>query len=207
MYLPRQFEEARSEVLHALIRDHPLGTLVTSTSSGLEANHLPFELDSATGILHAHVARANPVWHAHDAALDALVVFQGPAAYISPSMYATKQEHGKVVPTYNYIVVHVYGRLRAVDDPDRVRALLERLTDRFEASRTMQWKLADAPADYIDKLLTQIVGIELEVSRMVGKWKVSQNQPEANRASVEHGLRETGGDVQVAMADAVARGR
>lgn len=206
MYSPRHFEETRPEVLHALMRAHALATLVTSGPEGLEANHLPFELDAEQGLLRAHVARANPVWRMPEGGVEALAVFQGPSAYVSPSLYATKQEHGRVVPTWNYMVVHAHGRLRAIDDPAHARALVARLTERHEAGRPAPWKLEDAPADYLEKLLGQIVGIELRISRLSGKWKVSQNQPAANRASVEQGLREEGG-AAAAMADEMARRR
>jgi transcriptional regulator len=142
MYLPSQFEESRTEVLHQLVREHPFGTLVTMTPDGLNANHLPFEIDGTSapfGILHAHVARANPVWRNFDQDLDALVIFQGPQAYISPSWYPTKQEAGKVVPTYNYVVVHAYGRMRVMDDATWVRALLERLSATHESSQPQPW--------------------------------------------------------------------
>lgn len=207
MYLPSHFEESRSEMLHRLMRKHPLGTLVTLGADGLNANHLPFEFDPGPephGVLRAHVARANPVWRDFSDEVESLVVFQGAQAYISPSLYATKAEHGRVVPTYNYMVVHAYGRLRAVDDPAWVRGQLERLTATQEAALPKPWKLEDAPPDYIEKLLPAIVGIELQLTRLVGKWKVSQNQPEANRQSVEAGLRAAGGG-NVAMADAVGR--
>jgi transcriptional regulator len=192
MYLPSQFEETRTEHLHALIRDYPLGALVTLGKDGLEANHIPFELHldgSALGTLHAHVARANPVWRNFAPDLDALVVFQGPSAYISPSWYATKRETGKVVPTYNYAVVHAYGRLRVIEERAWLRALVERLTDRFEAASAQPWKVTDAPAGYIDNLLGAIVGLELPVSRLLGKWKMSQNRPEVDFPGIVRGLR------------------
>lgn len=191
MYIPRHFEESREAVLHALIREHPLGALVISGPEGLEANHLPFELDTEQGVLRAHVARANPLWRA--APCEALAIFQGPSAYISPSFYPGKAEHGRAVPTWNYIAVHAGGPLRVVDDPAWLRALVDRLTNRFEAGRPAPWKLDDAPDDYLHKLLGQIVGIELKIARIAGKWKMSQNQPEANRAGVEQGLRAEGG--------------
>ena len=191
MYLPRHFDESRPEVLHGLIRDYPFGTLVTSGPGGLEANHLPFELDAEQGVLRAHVARANPVWQTQ--AGDALAIFQGPSAYVSPSYYPGKAEHGKVVPTWNYIAVHVSGPLRAVEDPGWLRDLVGRLTNRFESGRPAPWAIDDAPEDYLRKLLDQIVGIELRVTRITGKWKMSQNQPQANRLGVESGLREEGG--------------
>jgi transcriptional regulator len=204
MYLPKHFEETRIEVLHGLIRAHPLGALVTRSGNGLEANHVPFEVDpdpAPFGTLRAHVARANPVWR--EGAGDALVIFQGPDIYVSPSWYPSKQEGGKVVPTWNYAVVHAYGTLRAIDDAAWLRAFVEKLTDRHEAARPDRWRVTDAPADYVDKMVTAIVGIELPIARLVGKWKVSQNRPAADRAGVVAGLEAEGGDVARAMAAAV----
>jgi transcriptional regulator len=213
MYLPKHFEESRTEVLHDLIARHPFGTLVTLGADGLDANHLPFELvpgEGPLGTLRAHVARANPVWREASGDVDALAMFEGASAYISPSWYPAKQEHGKVVPTYNYIAVHAYGPLRIVDDPAWLLALVERLTGRHESSMDKPWKVSDAPRDYIDKMLAAIVGIEIPIARLQGKWKVSQNRSEADRAGVAEGLRtlqrggvDAGSDAK-AMADAVA---
>jgi transcriptional regulator len=203
MYLPRHFEETRIEVLHALVRAHPLGALVTLGAGGLEANHLPFEIDpdpAPFGTLRGHVARANPVWRELSRGGDALAIFQGPSTYVSPSWYPSKQADGKVVPTWNYALVHAYGPLRAVDDAAWLRAFVERLTDRHESRRAEPWHVTDAPTDYVDKMVTAIVGIELLVARLVGKWKVSQNRPAADRAGVVAGLEQEGGDAARAMA-------
>ena len=203
MYLPKHFEETRVEVLHGLVRAHPLGALVTLGADGLEANHIPFEIDSDPapfGTLRGHVARANPVWRELSRGADALAIFQGAATYVSPSWYPTKQEGGKVVPTWNYAVVHAYGPLRAVDDPAWLRAFVERLTNRHESGRTAPWHVTDAPADYVDKMVTAIVGIELPVTRLLGKWKTSQNRPARDRAGVVAGLEQDCGDAASAMA-------
>jgi len=208
MYVPSHFEETRSEVMQQFIGEHSLGTLVTLGPTGLNANHIPFEIHpepSPFGTLRAHVARSNPVWQDVDGGLESMVIFQGPQAYISPSWYPTKKDGGRVVPTYNYMVVHAYGRLRTVDDPVWVRSLLTRLTAQHEAGSAQPWTLDEAPADYIDKMLSAIVGIELSITRLVGKWKVSQNQPEMNRVGVESGLRKKGGENSLAMAAAVAK--
>ena len=192
MYLPRHFEETRVEVLHALIREHPLGTLVTLGADGLSANHIPIEVDpepAPFGTLRGHVARANPVWRDSVADVAALVVFQGPSTYVSPSWYPSKRETGKVVPTYNYVVVHAYGHLRSIEDPVWLRHLVERLTARFEADRAEPWQVADAPASFIDAQLRAIVGLEIPITRLLGKWKVSQNRSAPDRAGVVHGLR------------------
>lgn len=203
MYIPTQFDEPRSDVLHELIRAHPLATLITLGAQGLEANPIPLLLrqdGSPFGTLVGHVARANPLWREFDASVDALAVFQGPQAYITPSWYATKQQTGKVVPTWNYAVVQARGPLRAIEDPAWLRALLGELTAQQEAARPAPWSVDDAPRDYVDALLRAIVGIEIPVTRLSGKWKVSQNQPAANRAGVAAGLTADGDAGAAAMA-------
>ena len=164
MYLPAHFKESRPEVLHELMRTHPLGLLVTQDSSSLQADAIPFMLDTergAFGTLVAHVARANPLWRDSRTDVDALVVFQGAQSYISPNWYPAKAEHGKVVPTWNYIVVQARGRLRAIDDAAWLRALVERLTERHESRQDKPWRLGDAPPDYTQTMLGAIVGIEI----------------------------------------------
>ena len=211
MYLPAHFKETRSDVLHTLIRGHPLGTLVTLNAAGeLQANPIPFLIDpgpQAHGTLRSHVARANPLWRETRTEVDALVVFQGAQSYVSPGWYPSKAEHGKVVPTWNYIVVQARGRLRAVEDAEWLHALVSRLTERHEAPRAQPWGVGDAPPDYIATMLRAIVGIEIEITDLVGKWKVSQNRSAADRAGVAAGLAALSGDAQAAaMAAAVARG-
>jgi transcriptional regulator len=209
MYLPKHFDETRIPVLHDLIREHPLGALVTLTANGLDANHLPFEIDpgpAPLGTLRGHIARANPLWRELTRDAKALAIFQGASTYVSPSWYPTKKETGKVVPTWNYAVVHVHGPLRVVDDRDWVRGFVERLTRRHEAGRPDPWKITDAPADYIEKQLRAIVGLEIPIARMTGKWKVSQNRPAEDRAGVVEALLREGGDSEAAMADLVRRG-
>ncbi|MBL8511647.1 MAG: FMN-binding negative transcriptional regulator, partial [Betaproteobacteria bacterium] len=164
MYLPEHFREERLEAMHQLIHDYPLGMLVTQSAAGLSANHIPFLMDpepTPYGTLRGHVARHNPVWQEHRADLDALVVFQGPDAYISPNWYPSKAEHGKVVPTWNYAVVHAYGPLKVVDDSDWLRHFLGNLTDRHESHQPAPWHLDDAPEDYLQATLRAIVGIEI----------------------------------------------
>ena len=202
MYVPKHFEETRIDLLHALIREHPLGTLVTTTSAGLEANHIPFEIsgEGGFGTLRGHVARANPVWKDASPDHDALVLFGGPQAYISPAWYATKREGGKVVPTWNYAVVHVHGRLRTIDDAGWLRALVTRLTDRHEAARDDRWRVTDAPEEFVAQMLRAIVGVEIAITRIVGKWKVSQNRPERDRAGAAEGLLREGDEAARAMA-------
>ena len=207
MYLPGHFAESRSEVLHALMRVQPFATLVTQGADGLTADHLPLQLDAGLaplGVLHGHVARANPLWRHADGA-EVLTIFQGPQAYVTPSWYPTKHADGKAVPTWNYVVVHARGRLRAIDDPAWLRAQLETLVDRHESPLPEPWHVADAPPDYIEKMLKAIVGIEIVISEITGKWKTSQNQPAANREGVIAGLRQQGTDNTLSMAELVAR--
>jgi transcriptional regulator len=191
MYVPKQFDEPRVDVMHELIRARPLATLVTLTSSGLNANHIPLHLSESPtpfGTLRGHVARANPLLDDLLKDIEVLAVFHGPDTYITPSWYATKKETGKVVPTWNYVVVHAYGFLHVVDDASWLRAQLEALTAHNEASFPEQWAVSDAPHDFIEKLLCAIVGIEIVITRLSGKWKVSQNQPSQNQAGVIEGL-------------------
>lgn len=208
MYVPKHFEETRLDVLGRLIHDHPLAALVTLGREGLSANHIPLELDPAPaplGTLRGHVARANPVWRDFSRDVEALAIFQGPQAYISPAWYETKRETGKVVPTYNYIVVHAYGPLRIVEDRAWLRRLVERLTNRHEAGRPEPWKVTDAPAEYIEQMLGAIIGIEIPLTRLVGKWKVSQNRPEVDRDGVVSALGEMDDQDARAMSDLVKK--
>jgi transcriptional regulator len=208
MYSPAHFDETRPDVLQGLIHAHPLATLVTLSPEGLTANHIPLHWQadgSPLGCLVGHVARANPIWQDTAPSLNVLAVFQGPDRYVTPSWYATKQEHGKVVPTWNYAVVHAHGQLLVRDDPGWVRQQLASMTDQHEAGRNQPWALADAPSDFTDRLLQALVGIEIPITRLQGKWKVSQNQPTHNRASVIAGLAGEGDTSAHAMAALVAR--
>ncbi len=205
MYLPRHFEAPDLHAMHALIGARPLATLVAAGAQGLGADHIPLELDAtsgAHGTLRGHVARANPLWRDADGA-EVLAVFHGPQAYVSPSWYPGKALHGKVVPTWNYTVVHAHGRLRAVDDAPWLRALVERLTTAHEAPFPVPWAVGDAPVDYLAQMLRAIVGIEITLTRLVGKWKTSQNRDRADRAGVAAGLAALGGDAAREMADLV----
>lgn len=190
MYSPSLFREDRLEVLHAFMRSHPLGLLISHGSTGLLANLLPFVLktgDSERGVLQAHMARANPQWRELDEQA-VLVVFRGPDAYVSPSLYATKRETGKVVPTWNYAMVQARGNAKLRDHPDWLTLQLNALTTGREANRPHPWAVTDAPTDYVDAQKKAIVGLEIEIAVLEGKWKVSQNQPEANRRSVVAGF-------------------
>ena len=209
MYLPRQFEESRIEVLHALMRARPLATLVTMSAAGLNANHLPLLLSEnggQFGSLLGHVARANPVWQEFDAGVEALAIFHGPQGYVSPSWYPTKKQHGQVVPTWNYAVVHAYGTLRVIQDPGWIRSQIEALTRQSEAAFAEPWAVADAPPEYIDRLAEAIVGIEMVITRLSGKWKASQNQSAVNQAGVIAGLVAQGSAELAALVEASCRG-
>jgi transcriptional regulator len=190
MYCPSLFREDRLEVQHAFIRSHPLGLLISHGPGGLLANLFPFVMktaDGGPGVLQAHMARANPQWRELDDQ-PVLVVFRGPDAYVSPSLYATKKETGKVVPTWNYAMVQVRGKARLRDQIEWLTPQLNALTTARETTRAQPWSIADAPPDYIETQKKAIVGIEIEIAVIEGKWKVSQNQPEANRRSVVAGF-------------------
>jgi len=190
MYCPSLFREDRLEVQHGFIRSHPLGLLISHGSTGLVANLLPFVLktgDSEHGVLQAHMARANPQWRELDHQA-VLVVFRGADAYVRPSLYATKKETGKVVPTWNYAMVQARGKARLRDQSEWLTPQLDALVTARETTRSQPWSIADAPSDYIEAQKRAIVGIEIEIAVLEGKWKVSQNQPEANRRSVVAGF-------------------
>jgi transcriptional regulator len=191
MYNPPSFAEHDLGVLHGFIEAHPLGALVTASPGGLFATHLPLVLDRALGphgTLQGHVARANPHHELAGEGAEALVLFTGPDSYVTPTMYAAKATHGKVVPTWNYVAVHARGTLRFVREPDALRRHLARLTARHEAGRPQPWAITDAPADYIAKQLGAIVGVEIEITRLEGKWKMSQNRSAEDVDGVIEGL-------------------
>ncbi|WP_292935428.1 FMN-binding negative transcriptional regulator [Noviherbaspirillum sp.] len=206
MYLQRQFEETRLDVLHGLMKSHPLATLVVPSASGLVVNHIPLLVcspDGELGTLRGHVARANPVWQQLADTLHAVAVFQGPESYITPSWYPSKHTDGKAVPTWNYAVVHAHGIPRAIDDADWLLNHLREMSDEHERTQALPWKISDAPGDFIDRLVEAIVGIEIPIARIEGKWKVSQNRPVGDRLGVAAGLRARGDDRSHAMADLV----
>lgn len=208
MYRPPLFEEARSDVLLGLLASHPLGLLARVGTSGLAADLLPFRHlagDGGRGTLRAHFARANPLLADLAAPIDVLVVFQGPQHYVSPSWYATKAETGKVVPTWNYITVQVHGRARAIDDPAWLRDELAALTETQEGGRAAPWRVDDAPPDFIAAQIRGIVGLEIAITAITGKWKVSQNRNLADRFGVVEGLRADG-PAAMAMAVEIERG-
>lgn len=206
MYIPSDFEQTQVPILHELIRAYPFGALVCATPDGVDANHLPFLLDSVPtplGTLYSHVSRSNPLWRTFAPDTEALVIFQGPNSYVSPSWYSTKKQTSRVVPTWNYVAVHARGPVRVIEDRERLRGFLDAITSRHEAGTREPWEVADAPPEYIDKLLDAIVGVEIPIAGLVGKWKVSQNRTELDRSGVVNGLLQAGTDTALAMAEQV----
>ncbi|MFZ9378252.1 MAG: FMN-binding negative transcriptional regulator [Burkholderiaceae bacterium] len=197
MYIPAHFAIKHTQDLHAIIRAHPLGALVTLGPEGLDANHIPFELDASQGeqgLLTAHVARANPVWQQCKGSVDVLVIFRGNQSYISPNWYPSKHETHRQVPTWNYEVVHVRGRLTVMDEEKFVRGVVARLTREHEVNEPRPWKMGDSPPDYIDGMLRAIVGIEIEIKRIEGKAKLSQNRENRDRLNAADVLITHGND-------------
>ena len=208
MYIPKHFEEPDVAVLHALIRSHPLGAWVTQADGTLVVNHIPFLVDSTQGqygTLIGHVARVNPVWKSFARQIASVVIFQGPQSYITPSWYPTKHAHGKAVPTWNYAVVHAHGVPRAIEDKDWLLTHVTELSDLHESERAVPWSVSDAPPDYIDTMLKAIVGIEIPISTVVGKWKTSQNRPLPDKLGTIAGLCERGDGNAQQMAALVQR--
>jgi transcriptional regulator len=208
MYLPRHFVEDRPDVLRELVQTHPLGLLITHDGQEIEANALPWLLDAdplgGPGILRAHVARANPVWKQARGDANSLVVFQGPQTYISPNWYPSKAITHQEVPTWNYCMVQGRGRLQVVQDADWLLNLVGRLSDTHEQTQNRPWSVNDAPPAYIEKMLGAIVGIEIVLTSLTGKWKVSQNKKEADRQGVVVALQSLESEQALAMAAQVA---
>ncbi|RQS20956.1 FMN-binding negative transcriptional regulator [Burkholderia sp. Bp8992] len=209
MYVPADFNEPNPDALRELIVQHPFGSLITHGKSGLDANHIPFELlpaDGGLGELHAHVARANPVWQDVADGDEVLVIFRAGDAYISPNWYPSKHVAHRQVPTWNYVVVHAHGRITVRDDEKFVRGVVARLTRTHEASQPLPWKMGDAPKDYIDTMLQSIVGLQIEITRLVGKRKLGQNKAEADIRGAGEALVADGnlaiGEAMLAAADA-----
>jgi transcriptional regulator len=206
VYLPSHFEQHDPAALHALMREHPLATLVTLTPDGPTADHIPLEYDAATRTLRGHVARANPLW-SEAAGQAVLAVFCGPQAYVTPSWYPSKASTHKVVPTWNYTVVHAHGVLQAVEAAPWLHSLVSRLTQHHESPRAAPWAVSDAPDDYVQQMLRAIVGIQIPVDKLVGKWKISQNRSAEDRKGVAQGLAtETDNAQAAAMARLVPVG-
>lgn len=195
MYVPDHFSETDVGVLHETIRRIKLGTLITFGASGLVASHVPMLIEPEPrpfGTLAGHVARANPHWREASSDVAALAIFLGPNTYVSPAWYATKRKTGKVVPTWNYVAVHAYGPVKFYDDADRLLQLVTRLTDTHEAGRANRWHVSDAPAEYTRGMLKAIVGFELPIARLEGKWKMSQNRPAADVPGIVDALAREG---------------
>jgi transcriptional regulator len=211
VYVPMQFREERAEVLAGAIRAIQLAALVTNGDDGLHVSHLPMVLHEPEGepwVLEGHVARGNPHWKIACAGRASVAVFQGPQAYISPSWYATKREHGRVVPTWNYIAVHAHGTLEAVEDPDFLFRQIDELTRANESMRAHPWEVADAPADYVAGLTRGIVGLRLRVTRVEGAWKMIQHRSEADRLGTIAGLeQEPGGEAVAGIMRGLESGR
>jgi transcriptional regulator len=205
MYRPPAFREDRLETLHALIAAHPLAMLITAGADGLNANLIPFTIATdrgEKGTLRAHLAKANDQMQALRESTEALVIFQAPESYITPSWYASKDEHAKVVPTWNYVVVQAWGKPDTIDDPKWLRVQIDELTRKQEQTRNEPWNVTDAPEPFITSQLRGIIGLEIPITRIEGKWKVSQNRPEMDRKTVVDGLRAEGRSP--AMADLVS---
>jgi len=206
MYLPKHFEVSDPVRLREFMQAHPLATLVIADASGLSADHIPLMVtgsDASGWKLAGHVARANPLWKKAEAGIDCLAIFHGPQHYISPNWYATKKENGKVVPTWNYEVVHVKGRLCAIDDVVWLRELVQQLTEAHEADQPKPWEVEDASEEYLHRMLQAVVGIEIEIVAMLGKAKVSQNQPKANQESLITALRQIRDSSSIVMANRI----
>jgi len=209
MYTPANFRVEHTAEMHAMMRAQPFAILVTDGSDGLTATHLPTVLkidgDGRLGRIECHVARPNPQWRSYAADRDALMIFQGPEAYIRPGWYPSKAEHGKVVPTWNYAAVHAYGRLEAVTDKDWLLAHVTELSAQQEAPYAAPWSTADAPANFLDMLARGIVGLRLTIGRLEGKVKMSQNRPAADRDGVVEGLGQRAHGEDAAIAAMVAK--
>lgn len=206
LYVPKQYQETDLGVLHGLIGAYPLGAWVVPDEPGLVVNHIPFLVDAdrgPRGTLVGHVARANPVWRIAARSAASVVIFQGPHGYISPSWYPSKDQHGEVVPTWNYSVVHAHGVARIIHDSAWLRDLVERLTVRHETGRPAPWKVTDAPEQYVAGSLEAIVGVEIPIDLIEGKWKMSQNQAAADRQGVIDGLRARGEHDATVLADLI----
>jgi transcriptional regulator len=207
MYVPAHFKEDRIPVLHEAIRKYGFGTLVTSSEQELEASHLPLLLDSEPaplGTVLGHLARANPQWRQIKPGFQALAIFLGPNTYITPSWYPTKQQDGKVVPTWNYLAIHAYGTISFFDDPAELRAHVSKMTEVHEAPRSAPWAVSDAPASYVDQMLRAIVGFKLVITKLEGKWKMSQNRPGQDVEGVLKGLEREDGEGHRPVAEIVA---
>ena len=203
MYIHKLFEETRIDVKHDLMRQYSLGALIASTASGLEADNIPFEIDTSTGelgTLRCHFGRSHPIWKSLCTDTEVMAIFQGPNAYISPRWYVAGQQSGKILPSWNYAVVHAYGQPRIVDDTDWLLKHLSALTDQNEARQRRPWKLTEASAEFVQRSAEHLVGMEIPVRRLLGKWFVSQQRTVADRENLAKSLRDSPYDVSAATA-------
>lgn len=208
MYIPHHFNQEDLATIHERMASCGFVSLVTNTAHGLMATHAPVLFQAGQGehgILRGHVARANPQWETALADEDALAIFLGPNGYVSPQWYAAKREHGRVVPTWNYVTVHAYGRIRFSDDRELLLDIVTRLTEKHEASFEHAWKVSDAPPDYVDGMLKRIVAFEMPISRIEASWKLSQNRSDADRIGAIEGLQEQGNAVAGEMEKTLKR--
>lgn len=205
MHIPSIFKQDNPEYLHDIIINYPFASLITYSESGLDANHIPFVLQQSKekNTLQGHIAKANPVWKNLSNQSEVLVIFNGPNCYISPNHYPTKKENGKAVPTWNYIAVHIKGTLSLIHDPNWNRDMLDKLTSQHESKNENPWSIADAPDNYIQKMLPAIVGLEIEIKSINGQWKLSQNQPEINIQGVIEGLAMEGDNNSTVISELV----
>lgn len=207
MYVPEPFREERVGILHSAMREIGAATVVSQGASGLTASHVPIELDAEPapwGTVRFHLARRNPQSRSREGEGELLLVFQGPQGYVSPSWYPSKARDARVVPTWNYVAIHAYGEARRIEDVDALRAHLAALTDRFEHGSETPWSLDDAPADFVDGACRAIVGFEVRLRHVEGKWKLSQNRSSEDREGVRRGLSARGGEADLAMARWIA---
>ena len=208
IYLPPHFEQTSPEAVVALIAEFPLATMITTGEHGIVANHIPMQFapaDGENGILRGHVARKNAIWHSTRTDFEVLGIFQAPDAYITPNWYASKQLNHEVVPTWNYAVVHMYGQIRFHDDEKWLRGVIGKLTKAMESDQPVPWSMAQAPRDYLAARLEEIVGVEIQVTRLIAKWKVSQNRSVADRQGVAAGLRQSDEERNEWMVSAVEK--
>ena len=192
MYIPKKFKQDNTQDLLTCIEQYPFATLITGGSDAFDAMHLPLYMvqEGDTFKLRGHIARANPLWSKANSECPVLVIFNGPNCYVSPNHYPTKKQNGRAVPTWNYVVVHVKGALRFIHDSEWIKEVMGTLTTQHEAGELTPWSMNDAPQEYIDRLVGAVVGIEIDVESITGKWKLSQNQPEVNQAGVISGLSQ-----------------
>lgn len=205
MHIPNKFKQQEEDQLKGIIHDYPFATLVTLSESGVEATHLPVILKDVDGhdVIQAHIAKANKIWESVKDGSEVLLIFNGPNCYISPNYYPTKKETGKAVPTWNYVVVHVKGKISFIHDGQRIYNIINDLTNIHEANQENPWSISDAPDDYIKKMLPAIVGIEIFIDSIEGQWKLSQDKPEVNKLGVVKGLFDKGGDNETKVSNLV----